>query len=267
MPRADRGRVNLSELTMSSGKKNREPNGVSDAEVQLFNQKIQRLDRLANLGLISASVAHEIKNGMVAINTFVQLLLQKGEDKELSETVLRELKRIDLLVSQMLRFAAPSKNTHSSAPAGVRVHELFEHSLRLLNYPLNAKLIKLQKNFRAHPDVVRGDEAQLQQVFMNLLLNAIEALGASGELAVSTQVTDVAGNSRQMLIEVKDTGVGIAEENLKNLFVPFFTTKKNGTGLGLTICQRIITDHGGSISAQSVTGQGSTFSILLPLAE
>lgn len=249
---------------MSPWNKNRGNSGVPDADALAFDQKIQRLDRLANLGLISASVAHEIKNGMVAIKTFVELLLEKGEDKELSETVQRELKRIDLLVTQMLRFAAPGKNGGQTSATDVHVHDLFEHSLRLLNYPLNAKLIKLQKNFRAQPGVVRGDEAQLQQVFMNLLLNSIESLGANGTLTVSTEIIEISGVGHQMLIEVADTGVGITEENLKYLFEPFFTTKKNGTGLGLTICQRIINDHGGSISAQSVAAKGSIFSIRLP---
>lgn len=251
---------------MSPWKKNRENNAVSDADEAAFDQKIQRLDRLANLGLLSASVAHEIKNGMVAINTFVELLLQKGEDKELSETVQRELKRINSLVSQMMRFAAPARGGAHAMSAPVQVHDLFEHSLRLLHYPLNAKLIALQKHFNAQPGIVQGDEAQLQQVFMNLLLNAIEALGANGVLVISTQIVEVPGTGRQMLIEVKDTGIGISQENLKRLFEPFFTTKKNGTGLGLAICQRIVNEHGGSISAQSQTGKGSTFSILLPAA-
>lgn len=250
---------------MSPSSKKSESSGSSDGSADAFDQKIQRLDRLANLGLVSASVAHEIKNGLVAINTFVQLLLQKGEDKELAETVQRELKRIDELVSQMLRFATPSR---ANAPtAEVRVHDLFEHSLRLLNYPLNAKLITLQKNFRAQPGIVRGDEAQLQQVFMNLLLNAVEALGANGALTISTEIAGMAETGRELLITVQDSGVGISAENLQRLFEPFFTTKKNGTGLGLAICHRIISDHGGSISAHSETGQGSTFSIRLPLPE
>lgn len=250
---------------MSPWIKNRESNGGAEADESAFDQKIQRLDRLANLGLVSASVAHEIKNGMVAITTFVELLLQKGEDKELSETVQRELKRINSLVSQMMRFAAPARGGAHPIQAPVQIHDLFEHSLRLLQYPINAKLIALHKHFNAQPGVVLGDEAQLQQVFMNLLLNAIEALGANGMLVISTQVVEIPGSGGQMLIEVKDTGIGISQENLKHLFVPFFTTKKNGTGLGLAICQRIVNDHGGSISAQSQPGKGSTFSILLPV--
>lgn len=250
---------------MSPWKKNRDSNGGPDADEAAFDQKIQRLDRLANLGLISASVAHEIKNGMVAINTFVELLLQKGEDRELSETVQRELKRINSLVSQMMRFAAPARSGAHLASAPVQVHDLFEYSLRLLHYPINAKLITLHKHFNAQPGVIQGDEAQLQQVFMNLLLNAIEALGANGMLVINTQLVEIPGSGCQMLIEVKDTGIGISQENLKRLFEPFFTTKKNGTGLGLAICQRIVNDHGGSISAQSQTGKGSTFSILLPV--
>ncbi len=253
---------------MSPWKKNQDNSGAPGTETVDFDLKIQRLDRLANLGLISASVAHEIKNGMVAINTFVELLLQKGEDRELSETVQRELKRINSLISQMMRFAAPpGRGAEHLAATAVEVHDLFEYSLRLLHYPINSKLITLQKQFNAKPGVVLGDEAELQQVFMNLILNAVEALGANGTLTLSTQLVEVPGSGRQMLIEVKDTGIGISQENLKRLFEPFFTTKKNGTGLGLTICQRIVNQHGGSISAQSQTGRGSTFSILLPVSK
>jgi signal transduction histidine kinase len=219
-------------------------------------QNLQRLDRLASLGLLSAGMAHEIKNGLTAIQTFIELLLQKGEDKELAEVVSRELKRIDSLVSQMLRFAAPGRN----AFADVNVHSLLDHSLRLVEHQISGKLISLKRDYKAAPDIIRGDEFQLQQTFMNLLFNAIEAMGTNGDLTVSTEITD----GKQLKIQIRDTGVGIKPENLGRLFEPFFTTKKNGTGLGLAISQRIVNEHGGNISAHGESNQGSTFSILLP---
>jgi signal transduction histidine kinase len=226
--------------------------------VLVSEQNLQRLDRLASLGLLSAGMAHEIKNGLTAIQTFIELLLQKGEDKELAEVVGRELKRIDSLASQMLRLATPGLNTF----AGVNVHTLLDHSLRLVEHQISGKLISLKRDFKAAPDTVRGDEFQLQQAFMNLLFNAIEAMGTSGELTVATEITD----GRQFKIQIRDTGMGIAPENLGRLFEPFFTTKKNGTGLGLAISQRIATEHGGNISVQSEINKGSTFTILLPSA-
>jgi signal transduction histidine kinase len=223
-------------------------------------EKMQRLDRLANLGMLSAGMAHEIKNGMVAVKTFVDLLLEKTPDAELGEIVRHELERINAIVTQMLRMAAPASANFKT----VRVHDLLDHSLRLLQPQVSGKLITLKKNYRAEPDAVRGDDAQLQQTFMNLLLNAIEAMGADGALTISTEITDGENGARVLKIKIQDTGAGIAPENLAHLFEPFFTTKKNGTGLGLAICRRIAIDHHGAIEVQSEGGKGSTFSILLP---
>jgi signal transduction histidine kinase len=246
---------------------NEKNSGLKDSipwnSAQLSEQNLRRLDRLASLGMLSAGMAHEIKNGLVAINTFIELLLKKGEDKELTEVVERELKRIDSIVTQMLRFATPGRNEFKS----VRVHELLDHSLRLIEHQLHGKLISLERRYQAVPDTVRGDEYQLQQAFMNLLFNAIEAMGTNGTLTVGTEIVEVKPGQRCMRIQFSDTGVGIAPENLKQLFDPFFTTKKNGTGLGLAICQRIAQEHGGEIHAESETKKGATFSILLPAVQ
>ena len=226
----------------------------------VFEQNLRRLDRLASLGTLSASMAHEIKNGMVAIKTFVDVLAQKGQDTELTEIVGRELERINAIVTQMLRFAAPNR----AAFATVRVHDLLDHSLRLMQHQINGKLISLQRHYRAEPDTVRGDDAQLQQAFMNLLLNALEAMGTNGVLTVGTEMVKDEQGGRQLRINIQDTGVGIAPENLERLFEPFFTTKSNGTGLGLAISQRIVLEHHGQIRVQSDPGKGSQFSLSLP---
>jgi signal transduction histidine kinase len=223
-------------------------------------EKLQRLDRLANLGMLSAGMAHEIKNGMVAIKTFVDLLLEKNQDAELGEVVRHELERINAIVTQMLRIASPASANFKT----VRIHEVLDHSLRLLQPQVSGKLITVKKNCRAESDAVRGDDAQLQQVFMNLLLNALEAMGPNGTLTISTKITGRENGARALNIQIQDSGMGIAPENLAHLFEPFFTTKKNGTGLGLAISHRIIREHQGSIRAESETGKSSTFSILLP---
>jgi signal transduction histidine kinase len=227
----------------------------------LFEQNMRRLDRLASLGTLSASMAHEIKNGMVAIKTFVDLLLQKGQDTELSEVVSRELQRINGIVTQMLRYAAP----RGAAFTTVRVHELLDRSLGVLRHQINGKSISLQRRYEARVDAVRGDDAQLQQVFINLLLNALEAMDAKGTLTVATETTEGTPGTSSLRVHIQDTGVGIARENLGRLFEPFFTTKKNGTGLGLAISQRIALEHRGTIQARSDINQGSTFSLSLPI--
>jgi signal transduction histidine kinase len=223
---------------------------------------LQRLDRLANLGTLSAGIAHEIKNGLVPIRTFVQLMLEKSDDRELAAAVERELKRIDSMVSQMLRFAAPKPAVF----AQVRVQEVLETSLRLLQHQIDEKMISVTRDYKAAPGIVDGDEAQLQQVVMNLLLNAVEAMAVNGVLTVSTNRGRDQRDGAWLEIQVKDTGVGIRKENLDRIFEPFFTTKKNGTGLGLAISQRVVSEHRGRIEAHSEAGKGATFIILLPAA-
>ena len=155
----------------------------------------------------------------------------------------------------MLRFAAPNRAAFTT----VRVHDVLDHSLRLMQHQVSGKLVSLQRHYQAEPDTVRGDDAQLQQVFMNLLLNALEAMGTNGVLTVKTETVKDERNERHLRINIQDTGVGIAPENLEHLFEPFFTTKKNGTGLGLAISQRIALEHHGMIHVQSDPGKGSTF--------
>ena len=227
----------------------------------LFEQNMRRLDRLASLGTLSASMAHEIKNGMVAIKTFVDLLMQKGQDTELTGVVSRELQRINAIVTQMLRFGS----SRGPAFTTVHVHELLDHSLGVLHHQINGKSISLQRRYAARMDAVRGDDGQLQQVFINLLLNALEAMDAKGTLMVATETTEGKPGAPSLLVHIQDTGVGIARENLGRLFEPFFTTKKNGTGLGLAISQRIAHEHLGTIQVRSEINQGSTFSLSLPL--
>lgn len=225
-----------------------------------FEQHLRRLDRLASLGTLSASMAHEIKNGMVAVKTFVELLAEKRQEAELTGVVRRELERINTILTQMLRLAAPK----AAAFTTLRAHELLDRSLRLLQHQLGAKMISLQKHYQAQPDAVRGDDAQLLQAFMNLLLNAIEAMDANGVLTVTTELSDDGKGARVLKIHVQDTGAGIPPENLSLVFEPFFTTKKDGTGLGLAISQRIALEHQGTIEVRSEIAKGSTFTLSLP---
>ena len=231
----------------------------SPSPAQISDQNMRRLDRLAGLGTLSASMAHEIKNGMVAIKTFVDLLALKNQENELTEVVGRELHRINAIVTQMLRLASPKATTFTP----VQTHELLDHSLRLLQHQIGMRMISLRRNYQAAPDTAHGDSAQLQQVFMNLLLNAIEAMGEGGVLTVGTETTSD-GIQRLLKIHIQDTGVGVERKHLKRLFEPFFTTKKNGTGLGLAISKRIALEHHGEIEARSEPAKGSTFILTLP---
>ncbi|MGH8024213.1 MAG: two-component system sensor histidine kinase NtrB, partial [Limisphaerales bacterium] len=230
------------------------PGGHSTA---IPSANLERLDRLANLGTLSAGIAHEIKNGFVPIRTFIQLMLEKSDDRDLALTVERELQRIDSMVSQMLRLAAPRPVVF----APVRVHDLLEVSLRLLQHQIDEKLISVRRDYQAAPGIVQGDESQLQQVLMNLLLNAVESMTVNGILTVSTKLKRDERESGCVEICIKDTGAGIRKENLDRIFEPFFTTKKDGTGLGLAISQRVAAEHHGRIQAWSEAGNGATFII------
>jgi len=227
-----------------------------------LEENLRHLDRLASIGTLSASMAHEIKNAMVAIKTFVDLLIKKNPEAALADIVGREMRRIDSILSQMLRFGGPAKPTFGV----VQLHRLLDESLGLVQHHLEGRRIKVGREFQAQHDSLHGDVYQLQQAFLNLFFNALEAMGPAGELTVTTDVlepSEVAAGP-MLRVRVRDTGMGIAPENLERLFDPFFTTKPNGTGLGLPITRRIIEEHRGRVKVESELNAGTTFSILLP---
>ena len=205
-----------------------------------LEQNLRQMDRLASIGTLSASMAHEVKNALVAVKTFVELLITKNQDAALTDIVGREMKRIDSIVSQMLRFGGPARPTLGI----VHLHQVLDQSLNLVQHHLEGRKIKLLRSFHAAPDTVRGDAYQLEQAFINLFFNALDAMGADGVLHVTTEYvpasSSAANQSPFVRIIVQDNGIGIPANNLNRLFEPFFTTKPNGTGLGLPITRRII---------------------------
>jgi signal transduction histidine kinase len=259
--------LRLTVLPLEAGKRKgpvalllQDVNALTHAE-----QRLRQLDRLASVGTFAAAMAHEIKNALVVGKTFFDLLLEKNQDADVVELVRRELSRVESLVSQMLRFTGPDK----PAVADVRLHEVLNHSLRLVDGQLRDRQVRLQRDFAAHSDLIRGDEYQLEQAFVNLLLNAVEAMGLDGELTIATYATAApaargARGRSQIRITIQDSGIGISPQAVARLFSPFFTTKAGGTGLGLFITQRIIREHGGVISVKSKAGQGTAFQIQLP---
>jgi two-component system sensor histidine kinase AtoS len=227
-----------------------------------FLQQIRQLDRLANTGTLAAGMAHEIKNALVAGRTFLDLLLEKNSDAELVQIVRRETGRIDAIVSQMLRFSS----TTAVSLKPVRLHEVLDHALRLVQPQVDRKSISLERVFESNADTITGDEYELQQAFVNLVLNALEAMSERARLTIRTGVSSTRSEGpRKLKVVVQDTGAGILPEHMERLFEPFFTTKDSGTGLGLAITRRIIEEHGGSISVASAHGEGTTFTVLLPL--
>ena len=238
--------------------------------------QIRRSDRLASLGTLSAGMAHEIKNPLVSIKTFAQLLPERYQDSDFRETfsnlIGHEIARIDSLVNQLLRFARPAKPVLKP----MHVHEVLEKSLLLVGHRLYQKDIKLTRSWEANVDTIRADADQLEQVFLNFFLNAMDAMKTTGELNVRTEIrgdedwvsalTQTNGKAHEILrITIRDTGEGIRAEDIPHVFDPFFTTKDYGTGLGLSVVHGIIQEHGGQIEVESELKKGTAFHILLPL--
>jgi nitrogen-specific signal transduction histidine kinase len=245
-------------------------------DLKRLELQIRRSDRLASLGTLSAGMAHEIKNPLVSIKTFAQLLPERYQDSDFRETfsnlIGHEIDRIDSLVNQLLRFARPAKPQLQS----LHVHDVLEKSLLLVGHRLYQKDIKLTRSWKANVDTIRADPDQLEQVFLNFFINAMDAMKNGGELHVSTEIgsdeawvqalTQASGYRHEVLrISIRDSGEGIRSEDLTHVFDPFFTTKDYGTGLGLSVVHGIIQEHGGQIEVESELKKGTAFHILLPL--
>jgi len=241
-----------------------------------LESQIRRSDRLASLGTLSAGMAHEIKNPLVSIKTFAQLLPERYQDSDFRETfsnlIGHEIDRIDSLVNQLLRFARPTKPLLRP----MHVHEILEKSLSLIGHRMYQKEIKLTRSLEANVDTIRADADQLEQVFLNFFLNAMDAMKNGGELGVNTHIhtderwvsalTHGNGDTAEVLrITIRDTGEGIRKQDIPHVFDPFFTTKDYGTGLGLSVVHGIIQEHGGQIEVESELKKGTAFHVLLPL--
>jgi signal transduction histidine kinase len=234
-------------------------------------QQMKERDRLAALGEMSAGLAHEIRNPLAAIKGAAQYLDPQrvpSEDREFLEIVVEEVNRLDGVVTQFLDYSRPLKP--SMAPTNVQ--EVLERTFKLLQAQVPAN-IEVALELAGWVPRVQADAEQLKQVFLNLALNAFQAMAASGgRLHVSTRVArdELAfwreGSRRADIVEIRfrDTGPGIPEESRENVFLPFFTTKEKGTGLGLAICQRIVKAHQGTIVVRSPPGEGAELLVTLP---
>jgi PAS domain S-box-containing protein len=226
----------------------------------------RRSERLAAFGGLASGIAHEIKNPLVAIRTFAELLPERftEEDfrKDFSVIVLKEIERIDQLVARLRGLAVPSHQSFRS----VDVIEPIEETLALLRGQFLQKRILITRAYGASNTRISGDSDQLKQLFLNLLINAVEAMEHDGEVTV--RLADRATHDGQSLsIEVTDSGAGIPEQLIGKVFEPFVTTKPKGSGLGLAICRGITDAHKGTIRAVPASpGRGTTIVIEFPLA-
>jgi PAS domain S-box-containing protein len=247
---------------------------VEDRTRQLkeTHAKLLHHDKMSSLGKLAASVVHEINNPIAGILNLAILMKRIIAETSLSQKDIEqfdfylnlmetETRRISRIVSNLLAFSRQSRMEMKR----LSLNRLIEQTL-----VLNANLLRIanvQVQTRLAPDLpeVVGSEDQLQQVFMNLVSNAAQAMEPKdgGQLTIHSGIHPKDG---QILIQIKDTGIGIPSENMSKLFEPFYTTKKRkGVGLGLSVAYGIIQEHGGSIYVQSVVGEGATFTVKLPL--
>ena len=244
-------------------------------EIEVYHrERLDRAERLAMLGQVAASLAHEIRNPLAGIAGAVGVMADELPDtdprKEIMDEILSQTRRLTKTVQDLLTFVRPATPVLGSCD----LHQVLDRVLLLLAEDPVAKRIRVVRKYA--PDLPRpeADEKQLGQVFLNLLLNAAQAMHGDGQVTITTRLDGARGTDgtasapdagHTIEVSLTDTGPGIPPAILPELFKPFFTTKARGTGLGLAISRRIIEDHGGWIRAESPPRQGATFRIGLPV--
>jgi PAS domain S-box-containing protein len=251
------------------------------SDIKKLEEHMRRTDRLAVAGTLAAGMAHEIKNPLSSIEMFTQLIPYKFDDEKFrnkfNNIVLQELGRLNNLVEALLSFARPSQPQFRLT----QINKTLDRVLNLMEVKIFKHNVEVVKEYDDNLPEIPTDEKHLIQVFMNLTLNAVEAMSGGGKLRIKTGIwlgkkrgkvapsvrMHFIGPSRYKFVEVKfsDTGKGISSESLSKLFDPFFSTKEKGTGLGLSVVHQIIEQHEGSIDVESEEGVSTTFTIRLPL--
>lgn len=246
-----------------------------------LKDRMRRSDRLAAIGMIAAGIAHEIKNPLVGIRGAAQLMQSEirsgikplqdsgGNLMECVEVIFRETERLNTVLEDILDFTRVKPRDVSR----INIHSILDRALLLQEESARKSSVDLSRQYDPSLPEVRGDEGRLVQVFLNIIKNAIEAMPNGGRLTIVTRMSDQftsvqadGKKHRLMVVKVSDTGAGIKEGHLEDIFAPFFTTKDKGTGLGLALSYQIVQEHMGTIKVESREGDGATFSVYLPLA-
>jgi len=263
----------VNEMTESLGRADRELKGWADSlenkveersrAIMLMEQQLRRSEKLASIGTLAAGVAHEINNPLTGILLYASIL---NSDKRLDPALLPDLERIISearrcggIVKNLLEFSRESLPEKESAD----LEAILEEVIRFFHNQPDFINITIRKNYSHDLPHISVDPNQMQQVFLNLVINAGHAMPQGGVLEISTYRSP---DGKYVCAEVKDTGTGIPEENITRIFDPFFTTKPEGTGLGLAISYGIIENNGGKIEVKSTVGQGTLFVVMLRIS-
>jgi two-component system NtrC family sensor kinase len=234
------------------------------AELRKTQNQLLQSEKMASLGKLAAGVAHEINSPLTGILTYSSLLFKakpdKDPEKEDLEVIVNETNRCKKIVKGLLDFARQTEPQKTLSD----VNEVIDKSINLISHQAGMQNVKIEEKIKPDLPQIMIDAGQVQQVFINILLNGIEAMPQGGTLTVSSGIED-----QMATIRFTDTGIGIPEENLPKIFDPFFTTKKigKGTGLGLSVSYGIIERHRGKLEVKSQVGKGTTFTVKLPVKE
>lgn len=231
-------------------------------QLRHLNEQLIRTEKLAAMGTLSAGLAHEVNNPLASISSLIQMMQAKNDlnadTAEKLKLISTQIERITNVTKDMMNFA----RVRPAAKHSIEVNAAIESSLRLASFDKSFQKLHLKKDLRENLPEVFADRDQLQQVFLNLFLNARDAMPSGGDLLIKTRAA-----ANEIVIEITDSGSGIDEKNLKQIFDPFFTTKPagKGTGLGLAVCYGIITAHSGRIETAAGEPNGTKFSVILPI--
>ncbi|HZI87878.1 MAG TPA: ATP-binding protein, partial [Pyrinomonadaceae bacterium] len=230
-----------------------------------LEEQLQQREKLSSIGLLAAGVAHEVNTPLTGVSSYTQMLLgmlpENDPKHALLQKVRRQAERATNIVNNLLNFSRSGSATEFGE---VDIRKVLDDTLQLLEPQMRGSGIEIVRDYEPDSPRVFGNSGKLQQIFTNLLLNARDSITDGGRITISTCST--AGDV--LIIEVADTGLGIAPENVAKIYDPFYTTKGvgRGTGLGLAVSYGIVQEHSGHISVDSTPGQGTTFRISLPTA-
>lgn len=252
------------------------------SQIKQMQAEVQRMDRLASMGVLASGIAHEIRNPLAGIKTIAQTLEEEispnDAKREYLQRIVRQVNRMDDLLKTIFSYAKPRQPNRKYH----RLQEIVQEAVALMENRLRGQSVKLTQHYDPELPLIFVDFYQIQQIFVNLLLNAMDAMPDGGELRIEAEptVTTISRVDRRgrpfpvknksalyARVRVSDTGYGIAPDDIPSIFNPFYTTKPQGSGLGLSIVYRIMQEHEGDIQVESVVNQGTTFTMLLPTEE
>jgi two-component system sensor histidine kinase HydH len=233
-------------------------------ELEALREEVERERHLASLGRLAAGVAHEVRNPLSSLKGFAQLFRARfapgSQEERHADIMIEEVERLDRVVEELLDFARPSRPDRGPTDVNALVRE----SVELVSEDAAFRKISVQTRLGENLPAALVDARQIRQALLNLLLNGIEAAGDGGTVTIETAAAPGAGGG--VTIGVRDNGPGMEPDEIQRIFEPFYTTKPDGTGLGLTIVSRILEQNGARVSVTSAKGRGSTFSMRLPVA-